>query len=125
MASVRQAMFRFISNPSFYCLVHVKRALPPDLSLNACGKLIVFLISEAEIIQFVIQRINIGTIKTNFRAGGQHTGIDFKRMVKRGFIAGLFNFAPVLILFCWLKYASSTPVWLYLSQIYAGRTTAR
>ncbi len=39
-----------------------------------------------------ILRFNIGGIETNFRARGQHTGIDFEGMEQRGLVAGLVIF---------------------------------
>lgn len=39
-----------------------------------------------------ILRFNIGGIEANFRARGQHTGINFEGMEQRGLIAGLVIF---------------------------------
>lgn len=39
-----------------------------------------------------ILRFNIGGIETNFRARGQHTGIDFEGMEQCGLVAGLVIF---------------------------------
>ena len=70
-----------------------------ELPLSANGKLIVLTIFKnaagiavSRLIQVDVLRFNISRIETNFRAGGQHTGIHFKGMEQGRFVAGFVIF---------------------------------